>query len=101
MSVMLNDRSITVRRIRAGLKHRIRTAGGRHRAAQVTAGIVEDFPPEAARMHVGTLLHACRQERVHVWQLLANSGIWFESKELGELTERQKSALVALLRKAS
>jgi transposase len=92
-------RSAYVRTVRSQARWLIRTAPNRKASWHEAAAIIENARGELAGMWVGDALHALRHtSRYDVHWLLHRSRVMFESVELGELSDRKRAALCALLR---
>lgn len=94
-----NLASTSVRRARRDAKALVRSAPTFREARERCVRIVECPGPDLDGMRICDLLWATRGVSVMTaWRLLVKAGIARESKPLGELTMRQRHALMSALR---
>jgi hypothetical protein len=97
--VAASQRSAEIRGVRAVMKAQLRGARTQMEARHLAAGFLESGVAEVEGMRVSDLLWACRRLSVRsAWRLLVRAGVPRESKLIGELTARQRTALAASLR---
>lgn len=93
------DKGNRIRFARADLKRELAKQPGLAEAGARAAALIELPSPEIAGMQVGRLLRSCRGiGPSKVRRVLLASGVLSDSRTVGELTERQRRALIGLLR---